>query len=130
MLEEYRKERENINSQPGLLQVIEGVEKDHQDEKKIDTHVEYCKDVLDKAKIHREVAEREEQANKQRLELARQVTLAEEARRKAEERAAAKKANEKSWEEKLARKASNKLQNELVNMGVRGAKKLLKNLLK
>lgn len=55
------------------------------DEKKIDTHVEYCKDVLDKAKIHREVAEREEQANKQRLELARQVTLAEEARRKAEE---------------------------------------------
>ena len=32
--------------------------------------------------------------------------------------------------EKLARKASNKLQNELINMGVRSAKKLLKNLLK
>ncbi|XP_020247872.1 protein CTR9 homolog, partial [Asparagus officinalis] len=55
------------------------------DEKKIETHVEYCKHLLDAAKIHCEVAEREEQQNRQRLELARQVSLAEEARRKAEE---------------------------------------------
>ncbi|ONK66575.1 uncharacterized protein A4U43_C06F9760 [Asparagus officinalis] len=55
------------------------------DEKKIDTHVEYCKHLLDSAKIHCEVAEREEKQNRQKLELARQVSLAEEARRKAEE---------------------------------------------
>ncbi|KAM7256308.1 hypothetical protein ACFE04_012049 [Oxalis oulophora] len=55
------------------------------DEKKINTHVEYCKHLLLAAKVHREVAEREEQQTKQRLELARQVALAEEARRKAEE---------------------------------------------
>ncbi|KAK9275357.1 hypothetical protein L1049_022621 [Liquidambar formosana] len=55
------------------------------DEKKIDTHVGYCKHLLDAAKVHCEAAEREEQQNRQRLELARQVTLAEEARRKAEE---------------------------------------------
>ncbi|GMH18099.1 hypothetical protein Nepgr_019940 [Nepenthes gracilis] len=55
------------------------------DEKKIDTHVGYCKHILETAKIHCEAAEREEQQNKQRQELARQVTLAEEARRKAEE---------------------------------------------
>ncbi|ONK66403.1 uncharacterized protein A4U43_C06F7480 [Asparagus officinalis] len=48
------------------------------DEKKIETN-------LDAAKIHCEVAEREEQQNHQRLELARQVSLVEEARRKAEE---------------------------------------------
>ncbi len=71
-----------------------------------------------------------EEEMKAKAEAAKQAEKEEEARRKAEERAAAKKANEKSWEEKLARKASNKLQNELVNMGVRGAKKLLKNLLK
>ncbi|KAF5946607.1 hypothetical protein HYC85_016835 [Camellia sinensis] len=55
------------------------------DEKKIDTHVNYCKHLLEAAKVHCEAAEREEQQNKQRIELARQVTLAEEARRKAEE---------------------------------------------
>ncbi|XP_020084440.1 protein CTR9 homolog isoform X2 [Ananas comosus] len=55
------------------------------DEKKIETHVEYCKHLLDAAKVHCEAAEREEQQNRQRLELARQVSLAEEARRKAEE---------------------------------------------
>ncbi|ONK66475.1 uncharacterized protein A4U43_C06F8550 [Asparagus officinalis] len=43
------------------------------DEKKIETHVEYCKHLLDAAKIHCEVAEREEQQNRQRLELAYQV---------------------------------------------------------
>lgn len=55
------------------------------DEKKIETHVNYCKHLLEAAKVHCEAAEREEQQNKQRIELARQVSLAEEARRKAEE---------------------------------------------
>lgn len=55
------------------------------DEKKIETHVGYCKHLLEAAKVHCEAAEREDQQNKQRLELARQVTLAEENRRKAEE---------------------------------------------
>ncbi|XP_010261923.1 PREDICTED: protein CTR9 homolog [Nelumbo nucifera] len=55
------------------------------DERKIETHVGYCKHLLDAAKVHCEAAEREEQQNRQRLEVARQVTLAEEARRKAEE---------------------------------------------
>lgn len=55
------------------------------DEKKIETHVSYCKHLLDVAKVYREAAELEEQQSRQRLELARQVTLAEEARRKAEE---------------------------------------------
>lgn len=55
------------------------------DEKKIETHVGYCKHLLDAAKVHCEAAEREEQQNRQRLEVARQVSLAEEARRRAEE---------------------------------------------
>ncbi|XP_022754797.1 protein CTR9 homolog isoform X1 [Durio zibethinus] len=55
------------------------------DEKKINTHVEYCKHLLDAAKVHREAAEREEQQNRQKQEAARQLALAEEARRKAEE---------------------------------------------
>ncbi|GMY36411.1 protein CTR9 homolog, partial [Fagus crenata] len=55
------------------------------DEKKIDTHVDYCKNVLAAAKPHLEAAIREEQQIRQRQEVARQVALAEEARRKAEE---------------------------------------------
>ena len=55
------------------------------DEKKINTHVEYCKHLLEAAKVHREAAEREEQQNRQKQEAARQLALAEEARRKAEE---------------------------------------------
>lgn len=55
------------------------------DEKKIDTHVEYCKNVLDAAKPHLEAAIREEQQIRQRQEVARQLALAEEASRKAEE---------------------------------------------
>ncbi|EOY30289.1 Binding isoform 1 [Theobroma cacao] len=55
------------------------------DEKKINTHVEYCKHLLVAAKVHREAAEREEQQNRQKQEAARQLALAEEARRKAEE---------------------------------------------
>lgn len=55
------------------------------DEKKIDTHVGYCSHLLSAAKVHLEAAEREEQQTRQRQEVARQVALAEEARRKAEE---------------------------------------------
>lgn len=55
------------------------------DEKKIDTHISYCQKLVDIAKVYLEAAELEEQQSRQRLELARQVTLAEEARRKAEE---------------------------------------------
>ncbi|XWS26610.1 hypothetical protein CRYUN_Cryun26dG0045500 [Craigia yunnanensis] len=55
------------------------------DEKKINTHVEYCKHLLEAAKVHREAAERDEQQNRQKQEAARQLALAEEARRKAEE---------------------------------------------
>uniref|UniRef100_A0A7N0ZW54 Uncharacterized protein n=1 Tax=Kalanchoe fedtschenkoi TaxID=63787 RepID=A0A7N0ZW54_KALFE len=55
------------------------------DEKKIETHVGYCKHLLEAAKVHCEAAEREEHQNRQRQELARQVTVAEDARRKAEE---------------------------------------------
>ncbi|XP_050216699.1 protein CTR9 homolog [Mercurialis annua] len=55
------------------------------DEKKINTHVEYCKHLLEAAKVHREAAEREEQQNRQRQEVARQMAKADEARRKAEE---------------------------------------------
>ncbi|ERN11231.1 hypothetical protein AMTRI_Chr04g243060 [Amborella trichopoda] len=55
------------------------------DEKKIETHVGYCKHLLDAAKVHCEAAEREEQQIRQKLEVARQLVLAEEARRKAEE---------------------------------------------
>uniref|UniRef100_A0A5B7AH77 Uncharacterized protein n=1 Tax=Davidia involucrata TaxID=16924 RepID=A0A5B7AH77_DAVIN len=55
------------------------------DEKKIETHVGYCKHLLEAAKVHCEAAESEEQQNKQRQQLARQVMVAEEARRKAEE---------------------------------------------
>ncbi|XVF35118.1 hypothetical protein REPUB_Repub18cG0117100 [Reevesia pubescens] len=55
------------------------------DEKKINTHVEYCKHLLEAAKVHCEAAEREEQQNRQKQDAARQLALAEEARRKAEE---------------------------------------------
>ncbi|KAL5703019.1 Protein CTR9 [Ranunculus cassubicifolius] len=55
------------------------------DEKKINTHVAYCEKILEDAKVHCAAAEQEEQQNRQRLEVARQVTLAEEALRKAEE---------------------------------------------
>eukprot|EP00267_Zea_mays_P058031 XP_023158067.1 protein CTR9 homolog [Zea mays] len=55
------------------------------DERKIETHVEYCKHLLDAAKVHRDAAEQAEQQNKQKMEVARQIALADEARRRAEE---------------------------------------------
>ncbi|TVU30164.1 hypothetical protein EJB05_21773 [Eragrostis curvula] len=55
------------------------------DERKIETHVEYCKHLLDAAKVHRDAAEQAEQQNKQKMEVARQIALADEARRIAEE---------------------------------------------
>jgi RNA polymerase-associated protein CTR9 len=55
------------------------------DERKIETHVEYCKHLLDVAKVHRDATEQTEQQNKQKMEVARQIALADEARRRAEE---------------------------------------------
>lgn len=55
------------------------------DEKKIETHVAYCKHLLEAANVHCELAEREEMQNNQRLEVMRQMELADESRRKAEE---------------------------------------------
>jgi RNA polymerase-associated protein CTR9 len=55
------------------------------DERKIETHVEYCKHLLDVAKVHRDAAEQVEQQTKQRLEVTRQIALADEARRRVEE---------------------------------------------
>ncbi|KAM6583619.1 hypothetical protein CsatB_010621 [Cannabis sativa] len=55
------------------------------DEKKIDTHVEYCKHLLEAARVHLKNAEHEEQKNRHKQEALRQMALAEEARRKAEE---------------------------------------------
>ncbi|KAH6806874.1 binding protein [Perilla frutescens var. frutescens] len=55
------------------------------DEKKIETHVAYCKHLLEAANVHCELAEREEMQNIQRLEVMRQMELADESRRKAEE---------------------------------------------
>ncbi|KAK6152003.1 hypothetical protein DH2020_014638 [Rehmannia glutinosa] len=55
------------------------------DEKKIETHVAYCKHLLEAATVHCELAEREEMQNMQRLEVMRQMELADETRRKAEE---------------------------------------------
>jgi RNA polymerase-associated protein CTR9 len=48
------------------------------DERKIETHVEYCKHLLDVAKVHRDAAGQVEQQTKQRLEVTRQIALAEE----------------------------------------------------
>ncbi|KAL0337224.1 UNVERIFIED_CONTAM: protein CTR9 [Sesamum calycinum] len=55
------------------------------DEKKIETHVAYCKHLLEAATVHCDLAEREEKQNMQRLEVMRQMELADESRRKAEE---------------------------------------------
>ncbi|XP_039066755.1 protein CTR9 homolog [Hibiscus syriacus] len=55
------------------------------DEKKINTHVEYCKHLLEAAKVHREAVEHEEWQSRQKQEATRQLALAEEVRRKAEE---------------------------------------------
>ncbi|PWA95531.1 binding protein [Artemisia annua] len=55
------------------------------DEKKIETHVGYCKHLLEAAKVHCDAAELEDQQNKHRLELARQAAIREEESRLAEE---------------------------------------------
>ncbi|XP_015889352.2 protein CTR9 homolog [Ziziphus jujuba] len=55
------------------------------DEKKIDTHVEYCKHLLDAARVHLKQAEHDEQQTRHKQEALRQMALAEEARRKADE---------------------------------------------
>ncbi|KAI3443570.1 hypothetical protein Pfo_000235 [Paulownia fortunei] len=55
------------------------------DEKKIGTHIGYCKHLLEAANVHWELAELEEQQNLQKLEVMRQMELADESRRRAEE---------------------------------------------
>lgn len=55
------------------------------DEKKIETHVGYCKHLLEAAKVHCDAAELEDQQNRHRLELARQAAIREEESRLAEE---------------------------------------------
>lgn len=67
------------------LSAVTGYQSYGFDEKKINTHVGYCKHLLDASKAHCEAAEREEHQNRQKQEVQRQITLAEEARRKAEE---------------------------------------------
>ncbi|KAI3759841.1 hypothetical protein L6452_07942 [Arctium lappa] len=55
------------------------------DEKKIETHVGYCKHLLEAAKVHCDAAELEDQQNRHRVELARQAAIREEESRLAEE---------------------------------------------
>lgn len=55
------------------------------DEKKIETHVGYCKHLLEAAKVHCDAAELEDQQNRHRLELSRQAAIREEESRLAEE---------------------------------------------
>ena len=68
------------------------------DGKKIEMHVEYCKHLLNAAKVHLEAAEREEQQHKQKQEVARQLAMAEEAKRKAEEERKIHKSNHGRWQ--------------------------------
>ncbi|CAM6088195.1 unnamed protein product [Calypogeia fissa] len=93
------------------------------DEKKIEMHVEYCKHLLDAAKVHLEAAEREEQQNRQKLEVARQLVMAEEARRKAEEDQKAQ--MERKLKEEEARKVlrdEEKLKSLMANWNVKSSK--------
>ncbi|KAL6585721.1 Protein CTR9 [Orobanche minor] len=69
----------------GLLSAASNLQFHGFDEKKIETHVAYCKHLLEAATVHCELAEREEMQNMQRLEVMRQMELADETRRKAEE---------------------------------------------
>ncbi|KAL9264331.1 CTR9-like protein [Drosera capensis] len=55
------------------------------DKKKIDTHLGYCKHIIETAKIHRKAAESEDKMNKERAKLAHEAAVAKEAARKAEE---------------------------------------------
>ena len=75
-------------------------------------------------------AEEQKKQEKLAAEEAKRQAKEEERRAREEARAAAKKANEKSEAEKLAQKAKNKLENEMLNIGIRQARKFLKNFLK
>ncbi len=76
-----------------------------------------------------EILQQEEDARLAAEEAKKQAKL-EEIRAREEAKAAAKKANEKSEAEILAKKAKNKLENEVLNIGIRQARKFLKNFLK
>ncbi|BBN12945.1 RNA polymerase-associated protein CTR9 [Marchantia polymorpha subsp. ruderalis] len=103
--DEVRQSVAELKNALRLFSQLSGVAASHGhgfDEKKIDMHVEYCKHLLDAAKVHLEAAEREEQQNRQKQEVARQLHQAEEARRKAEEER--KQQMEKRFREEEARR--------------------------
>ncbi|KAG0578736.1 hypothetical protein KC19_4G046400 [Ceratodon purpureus] len=97
-----------------LFSQLAGVKDQHVhgfDEKKLDMHNEYCKHLLDAAKVHLEAAEREEQQLRQKQEVARQVAMAEEARRRAEdERQLQLERRQRDAEQRLAERLENALQ--------------------
>ncbi|CAA0829302.1 Protein CTR9 homolog [Striga hermonthica] len=85
----------------GLLSAASNLHFHGFDEKKIETHVAYCKHLLEAATVHCELAEREELQNMQRLEVLRQMELADETRRKAEEQRKAQQMEKRKQEDEL-----------------------------
>ena len=73
----------------------------------------------------------QEEEEKVRLEEEKKQAKLQEQKERQEARDQARKEKEQAeWGNRLARKAKNKLENEALNMGIRSAKKLLKNFLK
>ncbi len=73
----------------------------------------------------------DEEAEKEAEAEAKKQAKLQEQKEKEEARARARKEKEQAeWSDRLAKKAKNKLENEALNMGLRSAKKLLKNFLK
>ncbi|VFQ81333.1 unnamed protein product [Cuscuta campestris] len=87
-VEEVRSTVEELNNAVRLFSMLSTASNLHLhgfDEKKIETHVDYCKLLLEAAKVHCEAAELEDQQIRAMRELARQVVVTEENERKAEE---------------------------------------------
>ena len=73
----------------------------------------------------------QEEADKEAEALAKKEAKLQEQKERQEARDRARKEKEQSeWGDRLAKKAKNKLENEALNIGLRSAKKLLKNFLK
>ncbi|KAL2624333.1 hypothetical protein R1flu_008578 [Riccia fluitans] len=107
--DEVRQSVAELKNALRLFSQLSGVAASHGhgfDQKKVDMHVEYCKHLLDAAKVHLEAAEREEQQNRQKQEVARQLHQAEEARRKAEEE------RKQQMERRLREEEASRLQRE------------------
>ncbi|KAH7315078.1 hypothetical protein KP509_21G032900 [Ceratopteris richardii] len=86
--DEVRQSVSELKNALRLFSLLSGMTGHHShgfDGKKVEMHVEYCKHLLEAAKVHLEAAEREEQQTKQKQEVARKHAMAEEAKRKAEE---------------------------------------------